>query len=80
MQIDLKQKIALTEPLYAIYCHQNHGPRFGRSDLALPNKCNQNNCTGNFPASYNILGKYTNGQQSYLSFMGSPKGFYFRAI
>lgn len=56
------------------------GPRFGRADLTLPNKCNQNNCTGNFPTSYNIIGKYKNDQHSYTSFSGTPSGFYFRTI
>lgn len=52
----------LVDHLYSIYCHQSYGPRFGRADLTIPNKCNQTHCTGNFPTSYNLANKYQASQ------------------
>ena len=64
LQVDLKQKMKLTQPQHAIYCNTNYGPTFGGgNDIRIYDKCNANNDSlASFPSSYNFEDKpYVNG-------------------
>jgi len=68
----------------AIYDDCNWGPIYGGgngNDLAIADKCNQNNNSrAYFPTSYNCGSKYENNQQSWTLFSGATDGFNFRVI
>ena len=75
LQVDLKQKMTLTQPQNAIYCHSKYGPTFGGGHDIYVNSGGSGGYT-NFGYSYNLPPGYTSGQsntQSYLA--GSYSGW-----
>ena len=83
LQVDLKQKMTLTQPQYAICCHSNYGPIFGDvHDIVISDKCDANNQSyANFPHSYNFASKpYANSQASWTAFSGATDGKNFKVL
>lgn len=64
------RKIACSQPANAIYCHPNHGPRFGSGpDLIIQNQSNANNTS-----SHNLVSSYPTPSYPQL-FNGGVAGF-----
>jgi len=81
LSLDLRQKMTLIIPQYAINCNSNYGSTFGGgADIFIADKCNQNQSSyANFPHSYNYSSKpYTANQQSYTAFSGATANYNFR--
>jgi hypothetical protein len=64
LQLDKKEKYIPTEDKSLIYCNFECGPIFGKGhDLCILDQCNDNECFGNFPTTFNLVrgDKYQEG-------------------
>ena len=84
MQVDLKQKMTLTQPQYAIRCNSTYGPIFGYgNDIVISDKCDAySQSCANFPHSYNFASKpyAINSQASWSAFSGATNGNNFKVL
>lgn len=80
--LNLKQKMNLMANQYAIYCNPTFGPTFGAgNDICIAHHCHTNGGSFcNFPASFNHLTPYSNGQSSFTAFCGAVSGYNFKVL